>query len=315
MGTHPIFESDFDCLTERMFRNRIKNKILLKSKRNSEVKTVQIKRGGFSDPWFSDSIYSKYKYGMTKEIPLFPHYDKMKDSFFGKVRPTENNKWEKMRHKRGHLQREFVQYSRAHNGHAPKPVWLLSRSDAGLRGGSWAGAPAKPVWKPPGKGQRVQMKATYEPEVPPEEFMEEMTLVNQNYKDDMKGISKFLFLRYTEPTIAEEEAFAQIIVLMWKYKNELKEMTNPEEKIDFLKKIKNEKGLTAMPVRHKPFINWYRYMDAGDGNSGIGRGYKIVENVVGIILEKSNWEELDRLAEYNFDALDTRNFDSLDISI
>ena len=116
-----------------------------------------------------------------------------------------------MKHRRGHLQREFVQYSRAHNGHAPKPVWLLSRSDAGLRGGSWAGAPAKPVWKPPGKGQRVVMKATFEPEIPPEEFMEEYTRVNNNYKDDMRGIMKFLFLRYTEPIIAEEEAFAQIV--------------------------------------------------------------------------------------------------------
>ena len=66
-----------------------------------------------------------------------------------------------MKHKTGWLQREFVQYSRPHNGHAPKPVWLLSRSPAGLRGGSFAGAPAKPVWKPPGKGQRVRIIENY----------------------------------------------------------------------------------------------------------------------------------------------------------
>ena len=55
------------------------------------------------------------------------------------------------------------------------------------------------------------MKATHEPEVPPDEFMEEYTRVNNNYKDDMLAMKKYIFLRYTEPTIAEEEAMAQIL--------------------------------------------------------------------------------------------------------
>ena len=59
------------------------------------------------------------------------------------------------------------------------------------------------------------------------------------------------------------------------------------------------------------FVNWYRYMDQPEAN-GQGRGYKLVQHVMLIILEKSNWALLDRLAEYNFDALDLKNFDSLE---
>ena len=41
------------------------------------------------------------------------------------------------------------------------------------------------------------------------EFMEEYTDINNRYKDEISALRVFMFRRYVEPTIVEEEAFAQ----------------------------------------------------------------------------------------------------------
>ena len=41
------------------------------------------------------------------------------------------------------------------------------------------------------------------------EFMEEYTDINNQYKDEISALRIFMFRRYVEPTIVEEEAFAQ----------------------------------------------------------------------------------------------------------
>ena len=46
--------------------------------------------------------------------------------------------------------------------------------------------------------------------VPPQEFMEEYTDVNNKYIDDMTALKLYMWRRFTEPTIVEEEAFAQM---------------------------------------------------------------------------------------------------------
>ena len=46
--------------------------------------------------------------------------------------------------------------------------------------------------------------------VPPQEFMEEYTDVNNKYIDDMTALRLYMWRRFTEPTIVEEEAFAQV---------------------------------------------------------------------------------------------------------
>ena len=117
-------------------------------------------------------------------------------------------------------------YNPDHAGWAPKPTWLLTRSQSGLRTGSYPGAKAKDVWKPPGKGQRSVMVKSYEPEEPPLEFMELYTDVNNDYKDKMLALRMFMFRRYVEPTLVEEEAFAQLQGMrytnMWPLSNSAK---------------------------------------------------------------------------------------------
>ena len=39
--------------------------------------------------------------------------------------------------------------------------------------------------------------------------MEEYTDINNQYKDEISALRIFMFRRYVEPTIVEEEAFAQ----------------------------------------------------------------------------------------------------------
>ena len=46
--------------------------------------------------------------------------------------------------------------------------------------------------------------------MPPQEFMEEYTDVNNKYIDDMTALRLYMWRRFTEPTIVEEEAFAQM---------------------------------------------------------------------------------------------------------
>ena len=65
------------------------------------------------------------------------------------------------------------------------------------------------------------MQDTGVPDVPPMEFMEEYTRVNETYKDEMTATKEYLFYRFVEPTIVEEEAIAQIRVLLYKIQNQL----------------------------------------------------------------------------------------------
>merc|ERR1712131_31682 len=46
MGTHPIFESDFDCLTEKMFRTSLLNRI-----RSSQMSPKFVQKNEVSDKW------------------------------------------------------------------------------------------------------------------------------------------------------------------------------------------------------------------------------------------------------------------------
>ena len=55
-------------------------------------------------------------------------------------------------------------YDSEYHGWSPKPTWLLTHMSSGQRIGSFKGAKAKTVWKPPGKGQRQVMVKSYEPE-------------------------------------------------------------------------------------------------------------------------------------------------------
>ena len=55
------------------------------------------------------------------------------------------------------------------------------------------------------------------------EFMEEYTDINNRYKDEVSALRVFMFRRYVEPTIVEEEAFAQfqgvVSEVFWVLKN------------------------------------------------------------------------------------------------
>ena len=55
------------------------------------------------------------------------------------------------------------------------------------------------------------------------EFMEEYTDINNRYKDEISALRVFMFRRYVEPTIVEEEAFAQfqgvVLEVFWVLKN------------------------------------------------------------------------------------------------
>ena len=79
---------------------------------------------------------------------------------------TRNTQWEKQKKKDGtdKLSPATVNYNPDFHGWAPKPTWLITRNKTGRRVGSFPGASAKVVWKPPGKGQRQTMVGTFEPE-------------------------------------------------------------------------------------------------------------------------------------------------------
>ena len=79
---------------------------------------------------------------------------------------VRNTQWEKAKKKDGTLKLSpvTINYNPDYHGWAPKPTWLLTRSTYGRRVGSFPGARAKAVWKPPGKGQRQTMVGTFEPE-------------------------------------------------------------------------------------------------------------------------------------------------------
>lgn len=91
------------------------------------------------------------------------------------------------------------------------------------------------------------MQDTGVPEVPPMEFMEEYTRVNETYKDEMTATKEYLFYRFVEPTIVEEEAIAQIRVLLYKIQNQL---VHEENKLDFIINANSEISVTETPMRH-----------------------------------------------------------------
>ena len=84
-------------------------------------------------------------------------------------------------------------------------------------------------------------------EIPPLEFMEEYTRVNETYKDEMTALREYLFYRFVEPTIVEEEAIAQIRVLLYKIQNQL---VQEENKLDFIKNANSQIPVTETPMRH-----------------------------------------------------------------
>ena len=91
------------------------------------------------------------------------------------------------------------------------------------------------------------MQDTGVPDVPPMEFMEEYTRVNETYKDEMTATQEYLFYRFVEPTIVEEEAIAQIRVLLYKIQNQL---VHEEHKLDFIINANSEIPVTEIPMRH-----------------------------------------------------------------
>ena len=91
------------------------------------------------------------------------------------------------------------------------------------------------------------MQDTGVPEVPPMEFMEEYTRVNETYKDEMTATKEYLFYRFVEPTIVEEEAIAQIRVLLYKIQNQL---VHEENKLEFIINANSEISVTETPMRH-----------------------------------------------------------------
>ena len=91
------------------------------------------------------------------------------------------------------------------------------------------------------------MQDTGVPDVPPMEFMEEYTRVNETYKDEMTATKEYLFYRFVEPTIVEEEAIAQIRVLLYKIQNQL---VQEEHKLDFIINANSEIPVTKTPMRH-----------------------------------------------------------------
>ena len=91
------------------------------------------------------------------------------------------------------------------------------------------------------------MQDTGVPDVPPMEFMEEYTRVNETYKDEMTATKEYLFYRFVEPTIVEEEAIAQIRVLLYKIQNQL---VQEEHKLDFIISANSEIPVTETPMRH-----------------------------------------------------------------
>ena len=91
------------------------------------------------------------------------------------------------------------------------------------------------------------MQDTGVPDVPPMEFMEEYTRVNETYKDEMTATKEYLFYRFVEPTLVEEEAIAQIRVLLYKIQNQL---VHEENKLDFIINANSKIPVTETPMRH-----------------------------------------------------------------
>lgn len=67
--------------------------------------------------------------------------------------------WADGQNRLGNRVRPFHRYNKEWHGHAPKPNWNITQRDFGGRRGTYAGAGAKVVWKPPGKTQRVSVNA------------------------------------------------------------------------------------------------------------------------------------------------------------
>ena len=66
--------------------------------------------------------------------------------------------WEERINRLGNRIRPFHRYNKEFHGHSPKPNWNITQQATGARSGRFAGAPAKVVWKPPGKTQRVSKR-------------------------------------------------------------------------------------------------------------------------------------------------------------
>ena len=86
--------------------------------------------------------------------------------------------------------------------------------------------------------------------VPPMEFMEEYTRVNETYKDEMIATQEYLFYRFVEPTIVEEEAIAQIRVLFYKIQDQLVLEKDPMKKLQYLIDANSQIPITETPMRH-----------------------------------------------------------------
>jgi len=272
-----------------------------------------VRSGGFHDPWFADSEYTKANYEMSKDFYQFPQFNEKlggPDSRYKNfVRPTKPEVWEEQINRLGNRIRPFHRYSKEFHGHSPKPNWNITQQPSGARSGRYAGAAAKVVWKPPGKTQRANMQDTGVPEVPPMEFMEEYTRVNETYKDEMTSTKEYLFYRFVEPTIVEEEAIAQIRVLLYKIQNQL---IQEEHKLDFIINANSKIPVTETPMRHSGFINWWKYIGSKSVDEH-GRGQKIVKAIMTQILENmESIEELELITKYNFDTIDRVKLDDLD---
>ena len=160
--------------------------------------------------------------------------------------------------------------------------------------------------------------------MPPLEFMEEYTRVNETYKDEMTALREYLFYRFVEPTIVEEEAIAQIRVLLYKIQNQL---VQEENKLEFIKNANSQIPVTETPMRHNgqvytaevvdlsntfSFINWWKYIGSKSVDEH-GRGQKIVKAIMTQILEDmESIDELDLITKYNFDTIDRVKLDDLD---
>jgi len=242
------------------------------------VDDIVIKNGGFRDPWFAGKFSGdNKKYRASNEQKHFPTFDKV---LTGIERPMSNPIYASKMKWDGTPKTSPVTsiYNPDHAGWAPKPTWLLTRSQSGLRTGSYPGAKAKDVWKPPGKGQRSVMVKSYEPEEPPLEFMELYTDVNNEYKDKMLALRMFMFRRYVEPTLVEEEAFAQLQVLIEQHRATLDALDSDEHR-DTLRSLIQQYEPPRSPVRHHRFQNWYS-IEEGDDGSGHGRGQTLVKQAL-----------------------------------
>jgi len=279
-------------------------------KRFASDDSIQVRSGGFHDPWFADSEYTKANYEMTKDFYQFPQYNgKLDHQFPDFIRPTKPEVWEEQTNRLGNRIRPFHRYVKEFHGYAPKPNWNITQRSTGARRGRIAGVGAKVVWKPPGKSQRQVMQDTGVLEMPPLEFMEEYTRVNETYKDEMTALREYLFYRFVEPTIVEEEAIAQIRVLLYKIQNQL---VQEENKLEFIKNANSQIPVTETPMRHNGFINWWKYIGSKSVDEH-GRGQKIVKAIMTQILEDmESIDELDLITKYNFDTIDRVKLDDLD---